>query len=271
MPELPEVETTRRGLARTIAGLAVDRVVVRESRLRWPVSPEVANLLPKQVINRIERRAKYLLIRATKGTLIVHLGMSGSLRVTSSNEAPEKHDHIDLVFSNGLVLRYRDPRRFGSVFWTSKEPTLHPLLKNLGPEPLGPEFDAAHLFETSRGRSVAIKNLLMNAQIVVGVGNIYANEALYLSRIHPARAAGRISMTRYENLAAAVRSVLSTAIDAGGTTLRDFVNSEGKPGYFSQRLHVYARGGLPCDSCGNPIRTGVIGQRSTFYCPKCQR
>ena len=270
MPELPEVETTRRGLSRTIAGLVIDRVSVRESRLRWPVSPDLERLLPQQVIDRIERRAKYLLIRATHGTLIVHLGMSGSLRVTSSNEAPEKHDHLDLIFSNGLVLRYRDPRRFGSVLWTSDAPALHPLLKNLGPEPLGPDFDAAHLFETSRGRRVAIKNLLMNSQIVVGVGNIYANEALYLSGIHPVRAAGRISMTRYETLAGAIRSVLSTAIDAGGTTLRDFTNSDGEPGYFSQRLHVYGCGGLPCDSCGATIRAVVIGQRSTFYCPRCQ-
>ena len=271
MPELPEVETTRRGLAKTVAGLLVERVVVREPRLRWPISPALVQVLPQQVIERIGRRAKYLLMKTPGGTLIVHLGMSGSLRLTSSNETPEKHDHVDVVFSNGLCLRYRDPRRFGAMLWTDADPAQHPLLSKLGPEPLGPDFNAAHLYNTSKGRRVAIKNLLMNSHIVVGVGNIYANETLYLSGIHPARAAGRISMARYETLVNAIRSVLNTAIDAGGTTLRDFLNSNGEPGCFSQRLQVYARAGTACDSCGASIRLVVIGQRSTFYCPRCQR
>ena len=271
MPELPEVETTRQGLANTIVGLAIDRVVVREARLRWPVLPEVTDLAPRQVIETVERRAKYLLIRTTRGTLIIHLGMSGSLRLVSSNEAPEKHDHVDVIFSNGLCLRYRDPRRFGAMLWTDTPPLEHPLLASLGPEPLGPDFDAHHLHKTSRGRRVAIKNLLMNSHIVVGIGNIYANEVLFLSRIHPARAAGRVSLARYETLVNATRSVLRTAIDAGGTTLRDFTNSDGEPGYFGQRLDVYGRNGAACNNCGATIRAVVIGQRSTFYCPQCQR
>ena len=270
MPELPEVETTRRGLSNTIIGLLIERVIVRDSRLRWPISPEVSALVT-QVIERVDRRAKYLLLRVTHGVLLIHLGMSGSLRLTSSNEAPEKHDHVDIIFSNGMCLRYRDPRRFGAILWTNESLALHPLLRDLGPEPLDPNFGAEHLYTASRGRTVAIKNLLMNSHIVVGVGNIYANEALYLSRIHPARAAGRVSMSRYETLVNATRSVLNRAIDAGGTTLRDFSNSDGEPGYFAQRLHVYGRGATPCDNCGTNIRMVVIGQRSTFYCPKCQR
>ena len=271
MPELPEVETTRRGLEHTIKGLEVNRVVVREPRLRWPVSPEITERLPNQVIERVERRAKYLLIGTSVGTLIVHLGMSGSLKVASSNEAAEKHDHIDVVFSNGLCLRYRDPRRFGAFLWTDRPSSSHPLLYDLGPEPLSRGFGAAYLHAISRGRRVAIKNLLMNARVVVGIGNIYANEALYLSCIHPARPAGRISLQRVERLVTVIKSVLGTAIAAGGTTLRDFTNSDGAPGYFGQRLLVYGRSGQSCDRCGHTIHTVVIGQRSTFYCPRCQR
>ena len=264
MPELPEVETTRRGLAANVVGLVIDRVVIRESRLRWPVSPDITQMLPQQVIESVKRRAKYLLIKTPPGTLLVHLGMSGSLRLTSSNEPPEKHDHVDVVFSNGRCLR------FGAMLWTDQSPTAHPLLVGLGPEPLDAEFQACHLFNNSRSRRTAIKNLLMNSRIVVGIGNIYANEALFLSRIHPARAAGKISLRRYENLVEVIRLVLRTAIDAGGTTLRDFTDSNGEPGYFSQRLFVYGREGAGCYNCGTVIRLKVIGQRSTFYCPKCQ-
>jgi len=271
MPELPEVETTRRSLAERVVGLIIERVVIRESRLRWPVSPEIPRTLPSQVIESIHRRAKYLLIQTPTGTLLVHLGMSGSLRLTSANEAPEKHDHVDVLFSNGLCLRYRDPRRFGAILWTNQNPSLHPLLAGLGPEPLNGEFRALYLHRISRNRRIAIKNLIMNSHIVVGIGNIYANEALFLSRIHPARAAGKISLRRYAILVEAIKEVLRIAIDFGGTTLRDFTDSNGQPGYFAQQLFVYGRNGENCYTCGTVIRLKVLGQRSTFYCPKCQR
>jgi formamidopyrimidine-DNA glycosylase len=271
VPELPEVETTRRGIAPLVRGRRVISVDVREPRLRWPVPPALARDLPGQPLGSVSRRAKFLLLESPAGHLILHLGMSGSLRVVSHALPPEKHDHLDVVMDDGRCLRFRDPRRFGAALWTSEDPLRHPLLKNLGPEPLDDAFDAEWLHHRSRGRRVAVKSFLMNSQVVAGVGNIYASEALFLAGIHPARAAGHISLERYHRLVDAVRKVLEDAIAAGGTTLRDFVDSAGNPGYFSQRLRVYGRQDEACEQCGASVRSRVIGQRSTFYCPRCQR
>jgi len=271
MPELPEVETTRRGIAPFLEGHQVRAVVVREPRLRWPIPAALARDLPGQPIRSVSRRAKFLLLESPIGHLILHLGMSGSLRVVSYNVPPEKHDHLDVVMEDGRCLRLRDPRRFGAALWTTEDPFEHPLLRNIGPEPLGSAFNAEWLHTLSRGRRVAVKSFLMNSHIVAGVGNIYASEALFIAGIHPMRSAGRISLLRYERLVDAVREVLEDAITAGGTTLRDFVDTDGNPGYFSRKLRVYGRQNEPCDNCGAPIRSRVIGQRSTFYCPRCQR
>lgn len=271
MPELPEVETTRRGIAPLLEGRRVNDVVVREPRLRWPVSAALTRDLPGQPILRVSRRAKFLLLETPTGHLILHLGMSGSLRVVSNNVPPERHDHLDVVMDDGRCLRLRDPRRFGAALWTREDPLAHPLLEGLGPEPLGHAFNACWLHTLSRRRRVAIKSFVMNSRVVAGVGNIYASEALFLAGIHPGRSAGRISLARYERLVDGVRRVLEDAITAGGTTLRDFVGSDGNPGYFARELRVYGRAGHPCVRCGVPIRSRVIGQRSTFYCPKCQR
>lgn len=271
MPELPEVETTRRGIAPLLEGRRVLAVDVREPRLRWPVSPMLARDLPGQPIEGVSRRAKFLLLATPVGHLIMHLGMSGSLRVVSNNVPPEKHDHLDLVMEDGRCLRLRDPRRFGAALWTTGDPLQHPLLESLGPEPLEHAFNAEWLHDHARRRRVAVKSFIMDSRIVAGVGNIYASEALFIAGIHPARAAGRISRNRYARLVDAVRRVLEDAITAGGTTLRDFVDTDGNPGYFARKLRVYGRNGGPCESCGTPVRSRVIGQRSTFYCPRCQR
>jgi len=271
VPELPEVETTRRGIEPVLRGRRVSAVDVREPRLRWPVPAALARDLSGQPLGSVSRRAKFLLFESPVGHLIMHLGMSGSLRVASRGVEPQRHDHLDIVLDDGRCLRFRDPRRFGAALWTTDDPLEHPLLRHLGPEPLGPDFDARWLYRLSRGRRVAVKSFLMNSQIVAGVGNIYASEALFLAGIHPARAAGRISRGRYERLVDAVRRVLRDAITAGGTTLRDFVDSSGNPGYFSQRLRVYGRLGQDCEQCSAPLRSRVIGQRSTFFCPRCQR
>lgn len=271
MPELPEVETTRRGLEPLLTGASIASVRVRDRRLRWPVPAGLGRHLAGQTVTGVGRRAKYLLIATGNGTLIVHLGMSGSLRVTAADAPPGPHDHVDVVFTDGRALRYRDPRRFGSFHWTGGAAEEHWLLAPLGPEPLGNAFHGPHLSEAARGRRVSVKNFVMNARVVVGVGNIYASEALYLAGIHPVRAAGRIGTARYESLAAAVKRVLGDAIAAGGTTLRDFVDGHGNPGGFATRLRVYDRRGEPCERCGSPIRQRVIGQRSSFFCPRCQR
>ena len=218
----------------------------------------------------MERRAKYLLFRTGAGTFMVHLGMSGSLRVVAPNEPAAFHDHIDLVLSGGTCLRYNDPRRFGSFHWLGQEPG-HPLLDHLGPEPLDDIFTGAYLYGLSRGRKGPVKNFLMDGKVVVGVGNIYANEALFLSGIRPDRAAGRVGQTRYERLAENVKLVLTSAIEQGGTTLRDFVGGDGKPGYFAQQLYVYGRAGEPCKTCSTPLREIRLGQRSSVYCVTCQR
>jgi len=270
MPELPEVETTRRGIRPHLIGQTIRTAVVREPRLRWPVPADLPEALARLAIRAVERRGKYILIGTDCGTLIVHLGMSGSLRIIAPDSAPRKHDHLDLILANGICLRFHDPRRFGCVVWTEGDPFLHPLLAELGPEPLGEHFDAPYLHGKARGRSTAVKSFIMDSRIVVGVGNIYANEALFRAGIDPRRQAGRIALTRYEKLAVSIRAVLSEAIEQGGTTLRDFVNENGNPGYFQQTLRVYGRTGLPCRRCGEPVRTQRLGQRSTYWCPSCQ-
>jgi formamidopyrimidine-DNA glycosylase len=270
MPELPEVETTRRGLERLIVGKTIESLLVRERRLRWPVHRSVAARLEGERIHSLDRRGKYLLVNVAHGTLLVHLGMSGSLRYLASPAAPRAHDHVDLCLVGGGCVRFNDPRRFGSLHFAT-DPLRHPLLRGLGPEPLGDDFTAEYLWASCRGRRVAIKQHLMNGKIVVGVGNIYANEALFRARIHPARAAARISPARLALLVDSTRAVLEEALGHGGTTLRDYVGSDGRPGYFKLALAVYDRAGAPCKSCGTAIRRAVHGQRASFYCPRCQR
>jgi formamidopyrimidine-DNA glycosylase len=271
MPELPEVETTLRGLSPHLLGARIERLLVRERRLRYPVPPGIEGQVEGQRILALERRGKYLLLALERGTILIHLGMSGSLRVLASDIPPAKHDHLDLRLGGGSCLRFRDPRRFGIFLWTPGPPAAHPLLAHLGPEPLGPGFDGDYLYRCSRGRKCAIKTFIMDAGVVAGVGNIYANESLYLAGIHPARPCGRIGRDRYLSLARQIRGVLESAIEQGGTTLRDFVREDGSPGYFALSLRVYDRAGEPCPGCGMPIRQRRIGQRSSFFCPRCQR
>jgi formamidopyrimidine-DNA glycosylase len=270
MPELPEVETTRRGIAPHVTGQRVTRVIVRNPNLRWPVTRRLADELTGQVVRHVLRRAKYLLLETDEGTAILHLGMSGSLKMVAASEPAMKHDHVDIVFGK-TALRLTDPRRFGSLHWTRRPAAQHRLIAALGCEPLGDDFNGDYLYAQSRGRTVAVKPFIMNGHIVVGIGNIYANESLFMAGIHPQRAAGRISRKKYALLAEVIQEVLNDAIDQGGTTLRDFVNGEGKPGYFSQHLNVYGKAGEPCISCRVPIRELRQGQRATFYCPKCQK
>jgi formamidopyrimidine-DNA glycosylase len=271
MPELPEVETTRRGIAPAVAGRTIERLIVREPRLRWRVPHDLPAAIAGQAVRDLRRRAKYLLFDLERGTLILHLGMSGSLRVLSGDTAVLPHDHIDIVLDSGWCLRFNDPRRFGSLVWTTDDPLTHPLLRSLAPEPLSDEFDGAYLANAAKGRRVAIKQLIMNSQVVVGVGNIYASEALFRAGIRPRRQAGRIKRAEFDALATSIKKVLMQAIRSGGTTLRDYVNPEGMPGYFRQRLYVYERAGEPCRRCRTPIRQFVQGQRSTYYCARCQR
>jgi formamidopyrimidine-DNA glycosylase len=271
MPELPEVETTRKGIAPYVEGKKVASVTVRQKSLRWPVPASLAKELPGQKIRQLRRRAKYLLATTDRGTLLIHLGMSGSLRVVTDGEAPRKHDHVDIVMEGGDVLRFHDPRRFGCVMWLKEPVEAHPLLANLGPEPLSDAFNAAYLHATSRKRKAAVKTFIMDGRVVVGVGNIYANEALFAAGINPTRAAGSISLARYEKLVQEIKAVLARAIKVGGTTLRDFVGGDGKPGYFSQSLNVYGRGGEPCKRCGTVLTEIRLGQRSTVYCRQCQK
>ena len=271
MPELPEVETARRGIEPHLLNRTVSAVVVRDKRLRWPVPRALIETLQGQRIESVTRRGKYLLLHTPAGTALLHLGMSGSLRVLPADTPAEKHDHLDIVLDSGRALRLRDPRRFGTLLWTTHDPGRHKLLRTLGPEPLGDDFDGDYLFAKAHKREVAIKNFIMNSHIVVGVGNIYASEALFLARINPQRAAGKISRERYQALVKAIRKVLNAAIRAGGTTLRDFSGTDGEPGYFRQHLRVYGREGKACERCGTAIRSRVTGQRSTYYCPDCQK
>ncbi len=270
MPELPEVETTRRGIAPHIEGRAIRGVTVRETRLRWPVPVAALDALTGTAVTAVDRRAKYLLLRTARGTVMLHLGMSGSLRVVAPDTPAAIHDHVDILFEGDACLRLRDPRRFGSVLWFDAEAPLPALLAGLGPEPLDAAFDGDYLYERSRGRRRSVKDFIMDGRIVVGVGNIYAAEALFEAGIHPARAAGRIGRARYRALAQAIKRILGEAIEQGGTTLRDFTSASGAPGYFRISLAVYGRAGAPCRHCGTTLRTRRLGQRATVYCPRCQ-
>ena len=270
MPELPEVETTRRGLEPHVTGRRILALVVRERRLRWRVATGLPRLLAGQTIEAAGRRAKYLLLRLTHGTLLWHLGMSGSLRMVPAGLGPDTHDHIDLVLDSGQAVRFNDPRRFGSLHYVSGDPEAHPLLAQLAPEPFDDAFDADYLWQITRGRRAAIKQVLLNSHLVTGVGNIYASEVLFQAGVRPRRQAGSISRAEVERLVVAVRDVLGKAIAAGGTTLRDYIDPEGRPGYFKQELFVYDRVGEPCRRCDTPVRQFIQGQRSTYYCPACQ-
>ncbi len=270
MPELPEVETSCRGIRPHLDGQIISRLEVRQRKLRWPV-PELLNeLLPDNRITAVTRRGKYILLKVQGGSVMIHLGMSGCLRVLPQATPAGKHDHVDLILANGQMLRLTDPRRFGSVLW-QPEGEIHALLADLGPEPLSEAFDAAYLHRRCEGRKTAIKQLIMDSKVVVGVGNIYANEALFLAGISPKRPAGNISGRRLETLTATIKQVLQDAIEQGGTTLRDFSGSDGKPGYFKQQLNVYGRGGKPCVRCLEPLVEVRLGQRSTVFCRFCQR
>ena len=270
MPELPEVETTRRGLAPHLEGRRVRAVILRRPNLRWPIPPEISALLPGQRIEAVRRRAKYLLLDTQAGSALLHLGMSGSLRVLPPATPLDAHDHVDIALSSDRVLRFNDPRRFGCLLWQPAG-EIHELLRELGPEPLSEAFDGDYLFERSRGRKAPIKTFLMDQKVVVGVGNIYAAEALFAAGISPLRAAGRVSRERYGRLAAAVKDILAYAITRGGTTLRDFISPDGAPGYFELELLAYGRGGEPCPRCGRPLQQAAIGQRATVWCGHCQR
>ncbi len=275
MPELPEVETTRRGIAPHLVGQVIAHAIIRNPSLRWPILNNLPEILAGLTIQTVTRRAKYLLLNCGLGTLIFHLGMSGSLRVLPTKlgysiAAPEKHDHFDLILGNQTILRLRDPRRFGAVLWHTGDILQHPLLINLGPEPLTADFNARQLFEKTRESRLSIKQALMNNHMVVGIGNIYANEALFLAGVNPKIAAGRIGSARYEKLVQAIKQTLQQAIEAGGSSLRDFVNSDGSPGYFQQQYGVYGRGGQRCKRCDHTIKQIKQNERSSFYCSNCQ-
>ncbi len=271
MPELPEVETTRRGIEPLIKHKLISGVTIRNASLRWPVPDFLPEILPGQRVRAVDRRSKYLLLRCERGTLIIHLGMTGHLRLLAPDAERRKHDHVEIRFDDETALCYNDSRRFGAMLWTGDDPLQHERLRDLGPEPLDRTFTARYLFDRSRGRSVAVKPFLMDAGVVVGVGNIYANEALFRAGIAPQRLAGQVSLRKYAKLVVAVKEILSAAIAAGGTTIRDFTDADGKPGYFRQQLCVYGRAGLPCVACHEPVRLVRIGQRSSYFCPQCQR
>lgn len=270
MPELPEVETTCRGIRPYVENKSIRDVIVRQSKLRWPISTEITTVLPGKCIKTVTRRGKYVLLDLGAGYVLIHLGMSGSLRIAKQAEEVKKHDHVDIVLKNGDILRYHDPRRFGCMLWAGMQPYKHVLLEKLGPEPLSDDFDGDYLFRLSRKRSAAIKTFVMDSHVVVGVGNIYANEALFAAGIRPRRRAAKVSKASYIKLAAAIKEILSDAIKQGGTTLRDFVGGDGKPGYFKQSLSVYGRGGETCVNCQTSLKEIRLGQRSTVYCPTCQ-
>jgi formamidopyrimidine-DNA glycosylase len=270
MPELPEVETTRQSIL-SLIGKRFKKVTIHNGNLRWPVPNKLGQFVKKQVINAIERRGKYLLLGMNSGTILIHLGMSGCLRLGDQSTPLRKHDHVDFLFEDNTLLRYHDPRRFGSVLWTIDKPEDHPRLTNLGPEPLSRNFNADYFFKQAQDRSVPIKTFLMNSTIVVGVGNIYATESLFTAGIHPLQAAGEISLTQCQLLIKAVKTTLRRAIQQGGTTLKDFTSSDGKPGYFQQSLQVYGRSGSPCINCDSLLVKSVIGGRATVHCTECQK
>jgi len=270
MPELPEVETTLRGIAPHTLNRIVSKVIIRQPRLRWPIPVEFESLLTQQKLLGITRRGKYLLFQFDHGHALIHLGMSGSLRIVDADTPPNTHDHFDWVFDK-LVLRYHDPRRFGCLLWVEGEPQDHKLLAMLGPEPLTDEFTADYLFKRSRKRTQAVKQFLMDSHVVVGVGNIYANESLFMSRIKPIRKAGTLTRKNCEDLVMDIKFVLARSIEQGGTTLRDFVGGDGKPGYFKQQLLVYGRGGEACNECGKMLKEVRMMDRTTVYCVDCQK
>lgn len=271
MPELPEVETTLRGIKPHLEQQEIRYITVRHSQLRWPIPADIAVKLSGQKITQLRRRGKYLLLTLSCGTLILHLGMSGRLKILQEPAPPpQKHDHVDIGFANGVLLRFTDPRRFGAILWYGGDPSQHALLKNLGPEPLERNFSGQYLWQLARSRKLPIKSFIMDAKVVVGVGNIYANEALFLAGIHPLAPAASLSLAQYHELVATIKTVLRQAIKQGGTTLKDFYNSEGKPGYFATQLTVYGREGLPCLRCKTLLQSLRIAQRSTVYCPQCQ-
>ena len=270
MPELPEVETTLRGISPHIKNQIVTQVIIRQAKLRWPIPVDLPQLIEQKILHSLSRRAKYLLLHFDTGTLLIHLGMSGSLRVIADNTPPARHDHIDISFANNKSIRLTDPRRFGAVLWLGSNPEAHPLLSKLGPEPLGTDLSAKYLYQQSRGKKVSIKQFLMNQNVVTGIGNIYCTEALYYAGINPVRAAGNISLKRYQNLVNKIQQTLSLAIEQGGTTLRDFVGSDGKPGYFKQELSAYGRSGLPCEQCQKTLSEIKQANRTTIYCSHCQ-
>ncbi len=271
MPELPEVEVVCRGIEPHLVRQHITSVIIRNPCLRWPIPNNLKNVLAGLEIREVTRRGKYLLLDCGKGTLILHLGMSGSLLILASKTPPQKHDHFDLTLGNGMILRLRDPRRFGAVLWTTSDVMRHRLLAHLGPEPLTATFSGNLLYEKTRGRSASIKEILMNSSIVVGIGNIYASEALFHAGINPKIAAGRIGINRYDKLVCVIKKTLKLAITAGGSSLRNFVNSNSSPGYFQQQYWVYKRSGKPCRKCGVAIKQIKQGQRSSFYCPGCQK
>ena len=269
MPELPEVETTRLGLL-PLLEQKVEQVVIRNASLRWPIPPALPEILTQQTLRALTRRAKYILAHFDAGVLLLHLGMSGRISLLAQDEAPQKHDHFDICFTDGQVLRLRDPRRFGAVLWAGDNPDQHVLLKVLGPEPLDAVFTGQYLYQQIRTRSAAIKTTIMDSHLVVGVGNIYASESLFRARIHPSRPAKSLKLQECDVLVAEIKSTLQDALKAGGSSLRDFFGTDGQPGYFQQEYFVYARTGAPCKVCSTPIQMQRLGQRSTFYCPKCQ-
>lgn len=270
MPELPEVETTRRGITPHILNQTIESVTIRAPKLRWPIPQSLAKELPGMQVLDVERRAKYLLLKFATGTLIIHLGMSGRLQALSNETPHQKHDHVDFAFTNGTWLRYTDPRRFGCILWTNQSPFEHKLLKDLGPEPFDPQFNSKYLFAQNKNKKSAIKKLIMDAQIVVGVGNIYASEALFAAKIDPRKAAQDVTLEQCSLLVKHIKRILKLSIAKGGTTLKDFLDSSGKPGYFSQQLQVYGRDNKPCVDCKQPILSLNIGQRNTFFCEICQ-
>ena len=270
MPELPEVETTLRGITPHVTERTILECVLRTAKLRWPLDLALCQQLPGQQIHKVERRAKYLLLFCDQGTLILHLGMSGSLRIVPAGTTEQKHDHVDLIFTDGKCLRFTDPRKFGAFIYTEIDPLQHKLLCRLGPEPLTDAFSGEYLWAAAKERKITVKQFIMDQKTVVGVGNIYASEALFRAGIRPDRAAGRVGLKRYATLVSKVKEILHEAIGAGGTTISDFIQADGKPGYFTQQLQVYSRDGEPCPSCGQPIHSQRLGQRSTFFCPTCQ-
>ncbi|HSX20450.1 MAG TPA: bifunctional DNA-formamidopyrimidine glycosylase/DNA-(apurinic or apyrimidinic site) lyase [Gammaproteobacteria bacterium] len=270
MPELPEVETTKAGITPAALNQTISEIIIRAPKLRWPIPKNIAKNLPGQIVRSIERRAKYLLLNFDTGTLILHLGMSGRLRVLTEATPAQKHDHVDICFTSGSILRYTDPRRFGAILWTPEPALEHKLLVDLGPEPFDAEFTGKFLLERAKNKKIAIKLFIMDSKVVVGVGNIYASEALFAAKIDPRKPAQQVTLDQYNELAKHIKRILKAAIAKGGTTLRDFYTTTGEPGYFSQKLQVYGRDKEPCFICNAPIESVTLGQRNTFFCSNCQ-